>query len=123
MTEQEQQEAGQTVDKAAAPSWKDALKVREDLVQRDMYAFEMALHELGGIVGFGSSIAAERALKAAIDAGWLEAPASEVVKRANGDKRHELDGKPVDDTHPGIVRWYGSAILQQYALAVKPPPN
>ncbi len=107
----------------APQSWKDEFKLRPDLRQRDVYAFEENVHKLGGFSRDGSNILAGHALKAAIDAGWLEAPASEVLQTAGGEKRYHLAGVDVDDMHPGKIRWFGLRIVAHYSQAVQPPPN
>ena len=128
---------------AEAPSWKEAFALRDDLRQRDVYAFEAAVSALGGFSKDGSSILAGHALKAAIEAGWLAAPASEVLQmpdgtkgvfqkldgtsevlqKLDGTKRYFVEGVDVDDLHPGKVRWYGTRIIDHYARSVTPPPN
>lgn len=108
---------------AAAPSWKDRLKLRADLRQRDVYAFETHLAEIGGISVDGASVRASHALKAAISAGWLEAPASEVLKTATGEPRYFIDGEELDDMHAGKVLFIGSRIVQAYIEAITIPPN
>ena len=119
----EQQNNGGGSD-APAASWKDEFKLRDDLVQRDIYAFESNVAELGGFSTDGSNILAAHALKAAIDAGWLADPDSgEVLTDSKGDKRHMLNKIDVDDMHPGKVRWYGLRIVAHYSKAVAPPPN
>lgn len=105
------------------PSWKDEFKLRDDLRQRDVYAFESRVHTLGGFSKEGSNILAAHALKAAIDAGWVADPPSEVLQTSGGEKRYELGGEDVDDMHPGKVRWYGLRIVAHYSAAVQPPPN
>lgn len=107
----------------APPSWKDEFQLRADLKQRDVYAFEENVHKLGGFSQNGSNILASHALKAAIDAGWLEAPASEVLQTSGGEKRYYIAGEDVDDMHPGKVRWFGLRIVGHYSAAVQPPPN
>ena len=108
---------------AQAPSWKEAFALRDDLRQRDVYAFEAAVSAQGGFSKDGSSILAGHALKAAIEAGWLAAPASEVLQKLDGTKRYFVEGVDVDDLHPGKVRWYGTRIIDHYARSVTPPPN
>lgn len=108
---------------SAAPSWKDLLKLRDDLRQRDIYAFESNVHALGGFSKDGSNILADHALKGAIEAGWLDAEAAEVLTTAGGDKRYYLNGENIDDLHAGKVRWYGLKIIAHYSNAVTPPPN
>lgn len=107
----------------APESWKEKLALRDDLRQRDVYAFEENVNALGGFSKDGSNILAGHALKGAIAAGWLDAEAAEVLTTAGGDKRYELNGEDVDDMHPGKVRWYGLKIIAHYSKWVTPPPN
>ena len=107
----------------ALPSWKDQIKLRGDLRQRDVYAFEQCVNSLGGFNQEGSSILAGHALKAAVAAGWLADPDSEVLRDAKGNARHFIAGEDVDDMHPGKVRYFGLRIVGHYTAAVTPPPN
>ena len=107
----------------ALPSWKDKLKLRPDLRQRDVYAFEKHLNSLGGFTNEGSSILAAHALKAALEAGWLAEPDGEVLRDAKGNARYFIDGEDVDDMHPGVVRVFGMRVVGHYTAAVTPPPN
>lgn len=104
-------------------SWKEQFALKSDLRQRDVYAFETAVNTLGGFSKDGSNILADHALKAAIEAGWLVGPASEVLRDAAGKPRYFLGGEQVDDLHPGKVRWYGLRVVAHYSAAVAPPPN
>lgn len=107
----------------AVPAWQTAFKLRDRLVQRDVGAYEAVFTRLGGWTGAGSALAAERALKAAIEAGWLVEPVSEVLTDQAGKKRYTLGGENVDDAHPGKVRWYGASVLARYTETQQPPPN
>lgn len=105
------------------PGWQAAYKIRDALVQKDVAAFEIALHAQGAFAGAGSGLVAERALKAAIEAGWLVEPACEVLTDKAGDKRHFLDKVAIDEADPGKVRWYGDRVLVRYTQSQRPPPN
>ncbi len=107
----------------SAPSWKELFKLRGDLRQRDVYAFELNVNLLGGFSRDGSNILAAHALKAAIEAGWIADQSSEVLKTSGGEKRYYVAGEDVDDMHPGKVRWYGLKVVAHYTEAVTPPPN
>lgn len=105
-------------------SWKDSFKLRDDLRQRDVYAFETDVNTLGGFSKDGSNILAAHALKAAISAGWLADPDSgEVLTDSKGESRYHLNGEDVDDLHAGKVRWFGLRVVAHYSKAVAPPPN
>jgi len=110
-------------EEAAASGWQDEFKLRPGLVQADVYAYTAQLAKLGGVSNQGASVVADHALKAAIKAGWLEAPASEVLQGADGKERFFLDGVEIDKMHPGKVLWYGSQVVQHYARSVEIPPN
>jgi len=107
----------------SAPSWKDQFKLRGDLRQRDVYAFETNAHKLGGLDIAGNIIRASHALKAAIEAGWLVAPTSEVLQTSGGEKRYHIDGEDVDDLHAGKVLYYGAKVIEAYVTAITVPPN
>lgn len=107
----------------APASWKDNLKLRDELRQRDVYAFEENVSAIGGFSKDGSNVLAGHALKGAIKSGWLDAEAAEVLTTADGKERFELAGEDVDDMHPGKVRWYGMRIMALYTKWVTPPPN
>jgi len=122
MSEQEDTKTGAANESAPVPSWKAEFELRKDLLQRDVYLFETALHELGGLQA-GLSVRAVHALKAAIDAGWLAAPASEVLKTLSGEKRYTLGGEDVDNLHAGKIIWYGARVVEAFTDAITVPPN
>ena len=126
----------------AAPSWQADFKLKEDLRQRDVYAFEQALYEferalqnsLGetqmariaqriGLQMLPPNVWGAHALKAAIQAGWIERPEAEVLNKTNGTKVYHYDGADVEELHAGKVRWYGDLIAGHYNSLVSPPPN
>mgnify|MGYP003565599319 CR=1 FL=1 len=72
----------------------------------------MALRAFGA-----SNWAAGGALKAAIEAGWVEAPKTETGE-FEGEKRFFFDGKDVDEMDPGLVRHLGNEIDKKYQSAV-----
>lgn len=102
--------------------WQEMFKVKENLVQRDVYAFEDALRKAGGIMLQTASITAAHMVRAAIEAKWIESPET---------KHGEIDGKKVwfigsgdiDDMNAGRVRWYGQQVSAAYNQAVELPPN
>lgn len=86
------------------------LKAAEELRQRDVAAWNRAY------VAYGSraALADERqaALQAAIEAGWIEAPAvvaEEVIDMATGarSRRYLFDGVEVGEMRPSEVNYYG----------------
>lgn len=137
---------------APAPSvnWQTAFRLKADLRQKDIYAFETELRlleksapavntvvaqslQVMRTIGMtvDASIESEHHLKAAIKAGLIEAPTWEVATvHANGatggkqTTRYFLAGENVDEMHPGKVRWYGKRINLAYQKAVEiPDPN
>jgi len=103
--------------------WQLEFELRADLVQEDIYAFEKIEQQLGGLRVGGYSTRAAAALKAAIGAGWLAAPAVEVLKDAKGEPRYMYAGENVDKMHPGKVLWLGTRVTQHYSAAITTPPN
>lgn len=101
--------------------WQDDFNLRADLRVSDMYAFETALQELGGI-RTGNIANASHLLKAAIAAGWIESPDCEVGE-FDGETRYFLAGENVDDMVPGVAFWYGSKIGECYTNAMTIPKN
>ena len=77
------------------------IEIRGDLKQRDVTALELELARMPGnylmLKNASSRMAAY--LKAAIGAGWLEAPECE-VKVDGKERTYFLDGVDVDDMHP-----------------------
>lgn len=101
--------------------WQDEFKLRGDLVQRDMEAFDITLKDLGG-TAVGPSANSGHLLKAAIACGWIEEPEGEAGDFKDG-RRYMLGGLNVDDMQPGKVLWYGGQVGKVYAAALKIPPN
>lgn len=124
--------------------WQKDFKLKQDLRQREVYAFENELRQqerlaptleniitrtfqvLQGLgMTVGANIESEQYLKAALKAGWIETPACEVARITGADKRERtvflLGGVDIDEMHPGKVRWYGRQISALYNLAVAPP--
>lgn len=119
MSDEQNPEAGAET----PPSWKNEFRLRSDLGQRDFYAFEMEFTKLGGFTSGGNIVHANRALKGAIHARWLEAPAAEVLTDDEGKRRYLFAGENVDDIDPGRLRHYGNVITSKYIDAQKVPPN
>jgi len=115
--------------------WQDAFRLRQDLLQPDVYAFEKAIQKLGGftlsIIG-GGTVQATHVLQAAIEAGWIAEPETEVGEfgpSSNGsgpadkEKRYFIGGKGLHEMTAGEVIWYGSKVTEAYKDAVDIPPN
>jgi len=102
--------------------WQDDFKLRGDLVQRDVYPFEMKLNELGGRTT-GPVSGATHLLKAAIFAGWIEHPTAEVLTDADGEERYQLYGKDISEYPGGALLWYGGEVAKAYTRALVMPPN
>lgn len=132
--------------------WQKAFLLKTDLRQRDVYTFEKAIRAFESrdtglsanpqqlivesvmraftnLSPTGANITNEHMLKAAIEAGWIEAPEAKTGQfSANGisvtaGKHYFLGGEDVDDMHPGKVRWYGQQVARVYNRAVEAPPN
>lgn len=102
--------------------WQKEFKLRDNLLQRDVYAFESALHDAGGLQFDSASVTSAHALKAAIAAGWIESPVCE-KGMFEGKPRWFVGSVNLDELHAGKVRWYGTAVLTAYNAAVDIPKN
>lgn len=100
---------------------KPLITLRGDLKQRDVTAYEMELSQVplpAHLFRIPSSSAYRAAaLKAAIGAGWVEAP--ECKKREVHEDGKEVieymfDGVDVDDLEPATAYKAGSAVLELY---------
>ena len=98
------------------------MKIKEKLVQRDIYAFEMALKKAGGYERSALNVTAERFLKAGIAAKMIEEPGTEVGE-FDGETRYFIDGENVDEMNPGMVRKLGNEIAAAYSEAIEIPKN
>lgn len=108
--------------------WKTAFELKSNLTQGDVVAFEKALFALPRALlrAQHSNIAAETALCAAIEAGWIESPACEVGEFGEDQtkaKRWFVEGTNIAALHPGKVRWYGAQVDALYNTITEPPPN
>lgn len=140
-----------TKTKAQVSTWQAEFRIREPLLQKDVYAYERALADLNnqtrdvdlnsavilekfvqaftGRGGQTASITADHTLKAAIAAAWIESPTVEYGElHPNGakpkGKRYFVDGVDIDEMHAGKVRWYGNEVAKAYNAAVAiPDPN
>ena len=115
--------------------WQDAFRLRDNLLQPDVYAFEKALQKLGGfqlsIVG-GGTVQATHAICAAIEAGWIAEPESGTAKftpSPNGsakpkeDTNYYIGSKGIHEMTAGEVIWYGARVTEAYRDATAIPPN
>lgn len=127
-------------------NWQTDFKLRANLVQRDIYAFEneLRLQEKTSVsldtvlertfailralsMSAESNIETQHNLISAIKAGWIENPVCEVAEVMTGNRktmRYFFGGMNVEEMHPGKVRWYGKEIAKAYNAAVAiPDPN
>ncbi len=115
--------------------WQDAFRLRDDLLQPEVYAFEKALQRLGGlslsIVG-GGTVQATHAICAAIEAGWIaepEAGMADYTPSPNGSrspekqKQYFIGDKGIHEMNAGEVIWYGSKVTEAYRDATTIPKN
>ena len=93
-----------------------AFELKIDMRQRDVAAWNRAY------IGYGNraALADERqaALQAAIEAGWIESPATYyediVTDGMKPKRRYYFDGVLVDDLTPAEVNYYGSLCSAQF---------
>jgi len=100
--------------------WQKEFKLKQDLVELDVEKLEKALLTMPRMALTNTAKASK--LKAAIEAGWVEKPATEVGD-FEGDKRYFYNSENIDDMHPGAVRWLGDQVDAAYNAAVEIPKN
>lgn len=100
--------------------WQKEFKIKQDLVESDIEALEKELLAMPRMALTNTAKASK--LKAAIEAGWVEEPATEVGEFEK-KKRYFYNGQNVDDMHPGAVRWLGDQVDTKYNEAVEIPKN
>jgi len=100
--------------------WQKEFKLKGDLTQLDVEKLEAALLKLPVRALTNTGMASR--LKAAIEAGWVEAPETEVGD-FNGEKRWFYNGQNIDEMHPGAVRWLGKQIDDAYTVITEIPKN
>lgn len=105
------------------PAWQAAFRLRTDLTQQDIYAYEIELNKLSTTPARGGVVVSNHALKAAIKAGWLAEPASAVIPWPDGTFRYLFAGENVDTLLPGKLIWYGQQVTATYLRAFVVPPN
>lgn len=121
-------------DTVEAQGWQDRFKLRSDLMQPDLYAFEKAIQKHGGIqlVFGGGTVQATHAIYAAIDAGWIATPETStgdftISQNGSGPGRKEtryfIGGRGIHEMPAGMVIWYGTRVTEAYREAVEIPPN
>ena len=100
--------------------WQKQFKLKGNLVELDVENLERALENLPRAILSNTGYAAR--LKAAIAAGWVLEPASEVGD-FDGTKRCFYAGQNVDEMKPGAVRWLGQQVDRAYDEATEIPKN
>lgn len=100
--------------------WQKEFKLKQDLVELDVENIERELIKFPRYTLKQAGAAAS--LKAAIEAGWVEAPECEVGEY-EGEKRYFYDGKNIDEMHPGAVRWLGERVDELYREVTQIPKN
>lgn len=99
--------------------WQKAFKIKE-LLEADIEKIEEIIFENDEKLNRpNSNVKKAFMLRCAIRAGWIESPACEVVE----DGVCKYDGKPVEELHPGAVRWLGTQIETAYSQATLIPKN
>ena len=100
--------------------WQKEFKLKQDLLESDVEKLEKAMLTMPRFALTNTAKASK--LKAAIEAGWVLEPATEV-----GDfekqKRYFYKGQNIDDMHPGAVRWLGDQVDSLYNEITEIPKN
>lgn len=97
--------------------------IRGDLKQRDVTALDLELARVGNyLLTRQASSRMAAYLKAAIGAGWIEAP--ECKASGNGEARQYFFGDAdVDDLHPKVAYNAGKAVSDLYDDFTTVDPN
>ena len=98
--------------------WQKDFRLKGELTQLDVEKLETALLKLP--VRALTNTAAASKLKAAIEAGWIEEPSTEVGD-FKGEKRWFYSGKNIDEMKPGAVRWLGNEVDKAYQVITEIP--
>lgn len=98
-------------------------RIIPEIYQAQAEAFELEFERLGGLSSQGASVIAGAALRAAIKAGWIQSPDSEVMEDSRGQVRHFYDGLEVDRMRPGEVKRFGLEVYRKYRLVTAIDPN
>ena len=100
--------------------WQKEFVLKKDLVELDIEKLEKVML---GMPRFALTNTAKASkLKAAIEAGWVVEPATEVGE-FEGKKRYFYKGQNIDDMNPGAVRWLGDQVEILYTASVEVPKN
>ena len=100
--------------------WQKEFKLKTDLVELDIEKLEKALLTMPRFALTNTAKASK--LKAAIEAGWVVEPTTEVGDFEK-EKRYFYAGQNIDEMNPGAVRWLGDQVDAAYNAAVELPKN
>ena len=109
-------------------TWQKDFKLKEQLNQGDFEALEMALVRMPNVITLlrnsGMSLAHGAYLRAAIQAGWIEAPECRALTDdKSGERAFFYDGKDVDELHPGVVQWIGQQVINRHDSILSDMPK
>jgi len=106
-------------------SWQDEFRLKNLLLQADVETFELALSRLPAAVIRARTGAAwyGAALRAAIEAGWINAPECSVLRDDSGKRVWMYGGRRVRDMHPAAVQWLGQRIETLYNETMSAVPK
>jgi len=97
--------------------WQNDFELKSEFTQGDFEKLEEALFSMPKALMLRrtqSAINHGAMLRAAIQAGWIVSPDTEVMKGESSGKRWFYSGKDVADLHPSIVRWLGNKVDEMY---------
>ena len=100
--------------------WQKEFVLKKDLVELDIENLERHLLKMPRIALENTRMASK--LKAAIEAGWVEEPPTEVGE-FESKPRYFYKEQNVDDMHAGAVRWLGDMVDKAYQSATEIPKN
>jgi hypothetical protein len=108
--------------------WQKDFILKDGLTQGDFEALEMALLKMPSVITLlknsGFSLAHGAYLRAAIQAGWVEAPECRALTDdKNGEQAYFYDGKDVDDMHPATVQWLGQQVIDRHDRILSDVPK
>jgi len=110
--------------------WKDDFKIKKELLHGDFAAIELALFELPNaafsLKKFDYSVVHGAWFKAAIKAGWIEAPECTTLFDKKEKKTVYLfNGTDVDKLDAKRVLWYGEQVINRHdaELEAEDPKN
>ena len=106
--------------------WQSDFKLKDELLQGDFEALEIALFRLPNIATTfrrgDLSIVKGAYLRAAIQAGWIESPACRSMVDEE-DAVYIYDGVDVDKLHPAKVNWLGSQVVARHDAVLGEDPK